>query len=512
MTESEARLVLLLRAFETPPGSGWNEADAAWASREALRVEGERSDFEGFLARRAALGSARLARHEAPVDAALRRTGARAWVAWGAVLVAFAVGFSSESLGASQRINILAPPLLAVLAWNLAVYAALALGVFRRLGRATTSALHDAPSLGPLRQAMLRLIYRFPAGAKAIGEEHARGGPQAASSHASAALGRFVLDWNRARLPVLVERLTTVMHVAAIAFAIGALLSMYLRGLAFEYRAGWESTFLTPQSVHQIVSVVLGPASRSSGIPLPGEAELAGLAFSAGPGENAARWIHLYALTLGLVVVLPRALLAAWAGWRARRLERRLPLALDDDYFRRLRRVHSGKAASVFVLPYSYHLPPALLPKLDAVFDRWLGPGVALTLAPPVAIAGEDEALPLPPPSALPDTTLVALFPLTATPERETHGAFLRALAEALSRAGAERGRLVVMLDESAFRQRFAGTDAGARLSQRRTAWERMLHDEGLAPMCVDLAAAVPGSDAGGAAGIASQATPGVAP
>ncbi len=37
MNEAEARRVLLVRAFETPPAAPWSEADAAWASREALQ-------------------------------------------------------------------------------------------------------------------------------------------------------------------------------------------------------------------------------------------------------------------------------------------------------------------------------------------------------------------------------------------------------------------------------------------------------------------------------------------
>ena len=60
----------------------------------------------------------------------------------------------------------------------------------------------------------------------------------------------------------------------------------------------------------------------------------------------------------------------AWAAWQARRIARNFPLATDDEYFHRLRRAHSGDAPRVHVLPYSYHLPPASQPGLDAVLDQ----------------------------------------------------------------------------------------------------------------------------------------------
>src|SRR6188472_1326476 len=107
MTESDTRPVLLLRAFETTPNAAWNEADAAWASREALRVEGEHSSFEQFLVRRAELGSTRLGRHDASLAAALRAPGGRGWLVWLVMLAALVLGWSSESIGAAGRINIL---------------------------------------------------------------------------------------------------------------------------------------------------------------------------------------------------------------------------------------------------------------------------------------------------------------------------------------------------------------------------------------------------------------------
>jgi hypothetical protein len=82
------------------------------------------------------------------------------------------------------------------------------------------------------------------------------------------------------------------------------------------------------------------------------------------------------------------------------------------------------------------------------------------------------------------------LFAATATPERETHGAFVRALQKALSeKALSGSVSLHVLVDESGLRQRSAAaSDAELRLTQRRAAWQRMLHDLSLpAPQFIDL-------------------------
>jgi rubrerythrin len=80
---------------------------------------------------------------------------------------------------------------------------------------------------------------------------------------------------------------------------------------------------------------------------------------------------------------------------------------------------------------------------------------------------------------------VAALFAATATPERETHGAFVRALQERLG----SRAVISVLVDESGLRERAGSApDAELRITQRRAAWQRMLHDLSLpAPKFVDL-------------------------
>ena len=437
MNETDARHVLLVRAFEAPPTPPWTERDADAATREASREQGAQASDDRFLAARARIAAARLAERETGVARMLAPAG-RAWVGAAIVLAAFALGVAGDAIGTPKRINILAPPLLAVMAWNVLVYVGLVL---------------QPRAAGTMRTALSRALRR--------------------AGRAGGALGRFGADWARAAQPLHLARAASMLHAAAAALALGMLASIYLRGLALEYRAGWESTFFGAEHVHALLSVVLGPASRLTGIALPDAPHLEAL--RAPGGENAARWIHLQAVTAGLVVVVPRSLLALASAWRARRMGADLPLPLGDPYFQRLLNARSGRATPVHVVPYSYELPAELRPGLQRALERHLATAVVPSLAVPVR-QGEEDRVAAPPS----DTVVVALLALTATPERETHGRFVRALGNFDGGGGK---RLTVLVDESSFRLRFGSS----RLAERREAWQRMLGEVGHAPVFADL-------------------------
>lgn len=469
MNEREARQVLLVRAFETPPAAPWSEADAAWASREALQTLGEAAAAPALLAQRAALASARLAEREPAVAHALSARGNRAGFVWALLLLAVLAGLALDAVGSGDRINILAPPFAALITWNLAVYAVLAVRALRRHRPVAGTPPPFGPVQGAIAGAMQALMRRVVRRRKLP------------------ALAAFARDWSRLGSALHAQRIACVLHGAALAVAIGALASLYLRGLAFEYRAGWDSTFLSAEHVHGVLSVALWPALQLTGQVLPGTEQLAALRFSAGGGENAARWIHLIAVSVVLFVLLPRALLAAWAARRARHLAEHFPLALDTPYFLRLLRRHSGEGLAVQVLPYSYHLPPENARGLAALLTHSLGEGVELRLADALPWGGEDDMDPEPPPATAerhsPDL-LLPLFALSATPQRDTHGVFLQNLR---ARPNGTHLRLV-LVDESGLRRRYSPTDAPQRLAQRRKLWAEMLGDLGLAALFVDLA------------------------
>ena len=75
----------------------------------------------------------------------------------------------------------------------------------------------------------------------------------------------------------------------------------------------------------------------------------------------------------------------------------------------------------------------------------------------------------------------IALFNLSATPEREAHGAFVERLREA---AGSQP--VLVLVDESTFAGR-SEVDA-PRLEERRKLWHALFTERGIEPVFANLA------------------------
>jgi hypothetical protein len=453
MTDAELAGVCWVRAVEQGARDGvpWSDDDAVWASSEARRAVGEGGDSakaQTFLVKRAQLAQHRLASRDAAWRAPLQdERGPWLW-RWLLLLLAVAVAayIAGDVLGGSRRINLLAPPVLALLLWNLVVYLLLLFASGRGPSAWMARAIEDART-------------RFSARGKA--------------APLIAARARFAAEWAVATSGVQQARVAAVMHAAAALLALLVIASMYVFGIAFDYRAGWDSTWLDAEQVQRTLALVFTPATAWSGIEVPSIDEMAKLRFAEGSaGESAARWIHLYAITLALFVVLPRLLLAAWAAWRVRRAAAKLALPLGEPYFRTLLRDGPATARPVTVLPYSYTLTAAQVKSLPKALIDAIGPGAQPRVKPVLSLGSEDAL----PPSALEDADgdVAALFAATATPERETHGAFVRTLANTVG----GRATVSVLIDESAFRQRSGNaSDAELRLTQRRAAWQRMLHD-----------------------------------
>ena len=463
MTEDDARRVTLLQAFETaqPPSPLWGDDDRAWATRLAL--QGGAVSAETFIARRAQHALQRLT----PREGALARwRDARTWAAQAAAWAALGgwlLGLLADSIGSSQHINLLAPPLWGVLVWNAVVYLVLlGHGLARLLAR-------------PTRPGLLR---RLTGRALRFGHGRAAADPAAG---AAAPLPIFASLWLRRSAPLSGARAAVVLHVAAAALAVGLIGGLYLRGLVLDYRAGWESTFLGAASAHAVVSTLLAPAAALAHIAVPDAAAFEALRSahgSASAGAPAGPWIHLFALTLLGFVVLPRAALALAGAARARWLSGHMALPLEDPYFQRLARQQQGDVAQVVVQPYASGVDAQSAPRLQSLLAPVLGDGLALRIAPGAAFGAEDAPVAAP----APGTTLGAvLFDLSATPEVQVHGRYLRAFA-ASAPAGAAT---IVFVDEAAFRRRF-GADS-ARLAQRREAWRVFTEALGTLPVFIDL-------------------------
>jgi hypothetical protein len=459
--ESQALAVAAVQVVETADRAGtyWTDADRAWASQAAAAAVGESAQPEVFVSERARLALERLQETFPALRQGLHALQWRRWVGTAALLVAFVVGLLADRIGDSHRINVLAPPVLLLLVWNLLVYLVLLLGPLLRWGRL------QMPDL-------LRSVVT------GIGAGWRRRGGRRGATPSGPWLTAIAAEWAVLSAPLYRARATRLLHLGAAMLALGVIAGLYLRGLALEYRATWESTFLEPTTVHALLSVVLAPGAWLGQLPLP---DLARVAAIRAPGsEIAASWLHLMALSLLALVVLPRLLLTVVAAWRELRLARSLPLSLESAYFRRMLRGFHVAPNHAVVLPYAYTPGERALTGLQALLQRLLGGAVSAHHVAPVAY-GEDETADAPDWSSQPGTR-VLLFNMAATPERETHGAF----AQTVVKQSGSAEPLLVVVDETSFAAR-AGDDP-QRLEQRRKAWRELLATVRVAPAFVNLA------------------------
>ncbi len=450
MNEHVARDVVLVRAIETADQKRevLSEDDRLYASRSARELAqwqaaGSQSEVtpEQLLQQRSEQILKRLSERLPTFAAFVKRRRGLRWIGVALPVLALVLGAGMDRIGDPHRVDLLSAPLLLIICWNLLVYLSLPLMLLRpkAAGR-----WRDVP-----------LIRRLTVGRVAL--------PRKIPHVLSAALFNFGAEWAQLSAKLTIARVSRVVHLSAAMFALGAVLSLYARGFLTQYVAGWESTFLDAAQVHAMLSALFAPALAL--FPLQGfsAADIEALRFGRLPSAaGGARWVHLYAATLLLLVILPRALLAALADWRARRLERRFPLDLDQPYFLQLRGKGGGAAGILRVLPYSFSVDEARDRGLNAIAAQLLGERARVMLRPSFAYGEEaKEALQE---TALADadiTQTAVLFNLAATPEKENHGAFLDYLVRASGRG------VLVLIDESAYLER-AGT---ARAAERIALW-----------------------------------------
>ena len=478
MNEQVARRVVLVRAIESADTGHQvlSEDDRKYASRSARELAAwQAADSkaaltqEHFLEQRSEQIIKRLA-ERTPAFASFQRRGLGLPGIWAALpLLALFAGALLDRVADPHRVDLLSAPLLFIIGWNLLVYLILLVW-----------ALIPSRKTGWAGQGLLR---RLSVG-KAVT-------PRKLPSAMATGITNFMTEWAVLSEPLTRARLSRTVHLSAAAFALGAVLSLYARGLLTQYVAGWESTFLDAQQVHTLLSWVFAPVlflfRNLEGFSL---ADIESLRFATGTSlavqstAGGKRWVHLYGATILLLVVLPRLILAGYQAWRARRLARRFPLELEHPYFRKLAdSIGAGTAAVLRVLPYSFTLDESRDRGLWTVAAMALGAQARVLLRPTVAYGEE-------PKEALADTgfeeagvtVTAALFSLAATPEKENQGAFLDYLVRS-SRRG-----IAVLLDESSMTERGAGqTGLDARVNERIALWRQFCSFHGTAATVVNL-------------------------
>jgi hypothetical protein len=336
LTDPTAEILLVRAAEETRA-----VAIAPEALVDAHAGSGPVDDDQAWLGRRAALLL------DGPL-AALRPLASMTQAAQGGLGVvsvgAAIVGLAANYLGPSAKIHVLVNPIALLIVWNLAAYAAVgALGLRRRRppGRGAGLAPVEAGAASlrapapPVPGLFARLFFgRLLPGLwlrlhRGVLETRARASDLARVGR------RFWSLWMQVAAPSLAPLVRRALHAAAIGVAAGAVAGMYGRGLFFEYNVVWRSTFITDtDSFLSLIRAALGPAALVLGHGLPTQADAALLITER--GAPAAPWIHLYAVSALLFIVLPRTCMLLASTWQARRLLRRTRIDLHDPYYQDL--------------------------------------------------------------------------------------------------------------------------------------------------------------------------------
>ena len=305
MNEQVARNVVLVRAIENADAAHTvlTDDDRKYATRSARELAAwQASDSRmamtqhHFLEQRAEQILKRLGERTPAFGAFVQRRPGMSGFWLALPILAFAAGALLDRIADPHRVDLLSAPLLLIIGWNLLVYLGLlvwALVPGRRKHK-TGSPLLRRLSVG-----------------KAVA-------PRKLPGALADGVARYLADWAVMSEPLTRARLSRTVHLAAAMFALGAMASLYARGLLTEYLAGWESTFLDASQVHTLLSWLFMPAMTVfpflQGYSL---AEIESLRFGAGGRAGGGeRWVHLYGATLLLLVVVPRLVLAVVAGAR----------------------------------------------------------------------------------------------------------------------------------------------------------------------------------------------------
>jgi len=469
MREVDLRQVLLVKAIEEhdPDGAVLPPADRAAAGREAARRAP--GDEQAMMVERSRVLRERIGTRYPFVGTVLARLGGTRVLTLAMAIAGLAIGVALSALDGTRRINILAFPLAGLVAWNLLAYVLL-------LGWALRAAHAPGPVRGWVASLGANLASRLVARSRAFNAPLAK------------ALEAFAREWYAAAQPLLLARAAVAFHLAAAAVGAGLIAGLYLRGIAFDYQAGWESTFLDASRARALLAVLYGPASWLAGLPIPDAAHLEATRWrTQGGGESAARWIHLMAATAFLFVVVPRAMLATWSLAKAWRIAARAPLPESlRVYFRNAFAGVAGAASPLraLILPFAYELSPGALARLIAWIPTATGGAPEIDARAGVPYGEEDRYLAELRAGGEAAGIVVLPFSLATTPEDENHGVVITGVRDWLAPRG--DAQLVIAIDEAPYAQRMAG--APGRMEERRATWRAFVEARGVKPHFVSLA------------------------
>lgn len=253
--------------------------------------------------------------------------------------------------------------------------------------------------------------------------------------------------------------------------ALGIVLGLYIRGLALDYQATWESTFLSANQVQIILQTLLGPAAWLLQYSFPDVSEIVSLqAPQHGP---AAPWIHMWVVTALAVIVIPRAIMAWMSQLSLKQARETFILPLDDPYFVHLLAPDRGQGVQIDISPYSYEPSHDAKNFLDLALLDLCGNLASIQWHQHIPFGQEFSN---PTEASTHIRTSVVIFNAGQTPEGEVQGEWLHSIQTQMDSAKAG-SRLLILLDEEPYSLSIDET----RVNERRKAWQRLINQYHLA-------------------------------
>lgn len=334
LTEDAAAKIVLIRSIEECDPRAFSEELRAQAFVAAQDAEPGLSSIERY--------AARLFEHLSPwYQSILQLAKIPAPWTFPVCFAAFLLGLATNLLGPAQQIHVIRNPIFVLIAWNLLVFLALFVLFLRRKIKTqqVTNVVPAANTVESLRSSLRNHQSKVPWVVKyllpgvwhffhrmifAVHEQ----------KNLAQIIRRFSHHWLSVAGALVVSRWRRLLHLGSVFIATGAVAGMYFRGLFQGYRVMWDSTFIVDQeSVATFIRVLFGPSlwiSNLVGLGLANEISVSRLLTPG--GDEADGWIHLFAISVFVAVVLPRLALAAWQSSRLARLSDNIALPLDHYY------------------------------------------------------------------------------------------------------------------------------------------------------------------------------------
>lgn len=423
VTPEEAGLLVAARASEAADGP---EASAA---ADARLIAGKDPKEKALARAKLVLSRRSLKPSRVPTLPTGLFTGAL-------MLCAYFLGVMTDRFSSEGAVvNLLSPALLLILFWQIALYALLLVG--------TIAAPLGWKPKWPGRELFAALLSRLRI--LTVSKQTLRERPL----------------WLSLLTPALRSEAARAFHLAAAALGAGLLTGLAFRGIGTAYTVGWTSTWLAGHEawLAALFSATYGLVPLELfGIPFPDAAAVAemNLRVNAQGSPDAAAWLLRLMGLVAIVVILPRLLLAFFAGRRAKAARTRFvwideqeePTPVSTQ--RSVASISEG-ATVLTTVPADESLrrrTAALLMQPDV---RWRTVDVWKD-EPESALASVDTE------------TAVLLFDATATPEEEVHGHWIDAVGRRQPDA------VTLLVDLSGLEAQFGAESE--RLTARKALWE----------------------------------------